>query len=144
MGKDKEEVFKEIQKYVIDIRYANQINRQICQGVVAEIKYMLSCADISNRNDNEAKSSLDTVFSSIDYEELKRRKSRKFQMALEHRDYREIITLFNEKGIAKSIGHYFGVDNTAYCTTIINLLNSRKHDDIINVLLPYFPEEIPR
>ena len=25
MGKDKEEVFKEIQKYVIDIRYANQI-----------------------------------------------------------------------------------------------------------------------
>lgn len=105
---------------------------------------MLSCANISSKNDDEAKKSLDTVFASIDYEELERRESSKFQRALENQDYREIITIFNEKGIAKSIGHYFGVDNTAYCSIIISLLNSGKDDGIVNALLPYFPEEIPR
>ena len=72
MGKNQEEVFSEILKYVIETRFANQINRQICQSVVAEIKYTLACANISSKNDDEAKKSLDTVFASIDYEELKR------------------------------------------------------------------------
>ena len=117
-----------------------------CKALFINVpKFLLSIKDnISSKNDDEAKKSLDTVFASIDYEELKRRESSKFQRALENQDYREIITIFNEKGIAKSIGHYFGVDNTAYCSIIISLLNSGKDDGIVNALLPYFPEEIPR
>ena len=49
MGKNQEEVFSGIQKYVIETRFANQINRQICQSVVAQIKYMLSCVNISSK-----------------------------------------------------------------------------------------------
>jgi hypothetical protein len=45
---------------------------------------------------------------------------------------------------AKSIGHYFNIDNSAYCNAVINLLSTGKHNDIISALTSYFPPEIPR
>jgi hypothetical protein len=144
MGQDEETIFQEVENYVIDTRFANQLNNQICQSVVAQIKYMLTCANISCKNDSEAKQSLATTFASIDYNKISNSESNKFQQALTNRIYKDIIRIFNEKGIAKSIGHIFNIDNAAYCNTIINLLNTDRHDEIVNALLPYFPQDIPR
>lgn len=144
MGLDKEKIFEEVKKYVIDTRFANQINKQICQSVVAQIKYMLACADISNKSNSEAKQSLTTTFASINYDEIYNSESAKFQQALDNRIYNDVISLFNEKEIAKSLGQYFNIDNSAYCSTVINLLNTGKYNQIITALTSYFPPEIPR
>lgn len=144
MGKDADEVFEEIKNYVIDKRFSNQIESQICQSVVAQIKFKLANADISKKSNDEAKQSLESVIENINYEQIRTVESNRFQQALESRDYAGIIKIFNEKGIAKSIGSYFGINNAAYCTTVINLLRGKKHDDIVDALLPYFPSEIPR
>lgn len=68
----------------------------------------------------------------------------KFQKVLSEQNYADVIKVFNEKGIAKSIGQYFNINNSSYCTTVISLLNGSKHNDIVDALLPYFPTEIPR
>ena len=143
MGQNKEKVFEEIKKYVIDIRFKNQIDKQVCQSVVAQIKYKLTSANISNRNNSEAKKSLANAYASIDYDEIYNSENIKFQQILKKRNYRDVIGVFNEKGIAKSIGHYFNIDNSAYCNTVINLLSTGKYDEIITALLTYFPLEIP-
>lgn len=144
LGKNSDDVFNKVSDYVINQRFSNQINGQICESVVAQIKYKLNCAEISKKNENEAKITLDATLSSIDYDEIKRTQESKFKEALDNNDYKQIIRVFNKKEIAKSIGHIFGLNNNAYCEMVIGLLKTDKKDDIINALLPYMPTEISR
>ncbi|GKX67695.1 DUF4435 domain-containing protein [Inconstantimicrobium mannanitabidum] len=144
LGKNPDEVLAEIKNYVINVRFANQLNGQICQSVVAEIKYKLMSAEISKKNEAEAKNSLNTLLSSINYEQIKADQEAKFGTALYSNDYKEVIKVFNEKNIAKTIGHFFGLQDAAYCSTVNALLQGDKRKDIIAALAVYLPADIPR
>lgn len=145
MGKDADKVFSDISKFVITERFANQINGQICQAVVSEIKFQLSCAVISKKNDAEAQASLATVFNGIDYNAIKAKKESDFQSILASNNYADVIKVFNEKGIAtKCMGKFFEIDNKAYCSTIVALLKGKYFDEIATALAPYLPKEIPQ
>ena len=144
MGKNADEVFAKVKDYVIAERYANQVNRQILQSVVAEIKYRLTCADISKKGETEAKQSLESIYSSIEYDKIKDEQRAKFQAPLGSKNYLETIKLFNEKNISNSIGHFLSIENKDYCSTVISLLQREKHDEIVTAIAPYLPREIPR
>lgn len=144
MGKKEDEVFDKISQYVIGNRFANQINGQVCQSTVAEIKYILSSADISKKNEIEAKDSLNSVWSSLNYESIKLQQEDRFLAALNARSYKEVLKVFNEKNIVKSIGHYLGIKDDEYCSTVIALANGEKENDIIGALSGYLPDGIPR
>lgn len=144
MGKNEEEVFTTVKAYVIKTRFANQIEKQICQSVVAQIKFMLASAEISKRSEADAKSSLNCALTRIDYDKIKTEEETRFQSALSSQNYANVIRVFNEKGIAKSIGQYLGIDNSTYCATVIALLHGNMTQKISAALLPYLPVEIPR
>ena len=144
LGLDPDEIFEKVKKYVINERFAKQIEGQICESVVAQIKYMLSSAEISKKNENEARATLDAALDSIDFDSIKQAEEKRFRDALNNGDYKEILKLFNKKSIAGSVGHFFGINNEEYCQMIIRLLHGQKHDEIITSLLPYMPVEIPR
>lgn len=144
MGKNSDEVFTSVKEYVINTRFANQISKQICQSVVAQIKYKLASAEISKKNVNEAKSSLDAALASINFDQIKTEEKERFQAALLGQNYIDIIRIFNEKGIAKSIGHYFGIENSSYCSAVIALLKGPRCGETIAAFLSYLPTEIPR
>ena len=144
MAKDQGAVFEAVKKYVIEDRFAKQLNGQICEGTVAQIKYKLMCAEISKKNESEAKSSLDAAIAGINYDAIRAEQEQKFQAALQGGEYAAIIKVFNCKDISTSIGHFFEIDNKAYCSLVIALLHGDKHDDIVNALVPYLPTDIPR
>jgi len=54
LGKSPDESFAQIKEYVIHTRFAHQIDRQICQSVVAHLKYQLTAIELSKKNDDEA------------------------------------------------------------------------------------------
>ncbi len=143
MGKNPDAVFTAVKDAVTE-RYENQVNKQILQSVVAEIKYRLNCAEISKRGEDEAKASLDSLYSDIEYDKIKEAQNERFNAPLASNDYREIIRVFNEKNIAKSIGHFFGINNNDYCATVVALLQGSKHDEICGAISSYLPPEIPR
>ena len=144
MGKDPDEVFSSVKKYVIEDRFAKQINGHICEGTVAEIKYRLMCAEISKKNEDEAKASLDAALTGIDYETIKGEQESKFQNVLRLNSYSDTIMVFNKKSLSSSVGHFLGINDGEYCSTIIALLRGHKHDEIVNTLVPYLPTDIPR
>ena len=144
MAKDQSTVFETVKKYVIKDRYANQINGQICEGTVAQIKYKLMCAEISKKNESEAKSSLDAAIAGLNYDTIRTEQEQKFKLVLDGEKYAEIIKVFNCKNISNSIGRFFGIDNKEYCALVTALLRGEKHDDIVNALAPYLPTDIPR
>lgn len=143
-GEDVDVAWHNVKQYVVEVRFNNQINGQICESVVSEIKYRLSSAEISKVDENKAKESLDTVLSSIDYDQIKTTQETKFQQVLDEGDYTKVLRVFNQKSLSKSIGHFLGVDNRQYCEKVINLLQGIKHDEIVSALSPYLPTEIPR
>ena len=143
-GENVDTAFHNVKQFVIDVRFSNQINGQICESVVAEIKYRLSSAEISKAGETKAKESLESVLSSIDYDQIKSEQEQKFQQVLNSGNYKEVLKVYNKKDLSKSIGHFLGIDNKYYCSKVISLLRGSKHDEIVAALSPYLPTEIPR
>ena len=143
MGKDPNNVFTNVKNYIVNERFVNQIQGQICQSVVAQIKYKLNSAEISKRNEAEAKTSLNAALAAIDYEAIKAVEEARFEAA-KNGSYADVIKVFNEKNIAKTIGRFFGLTNDAYCSTIVSLMKGAKKAEIVAALAPYLPTEIPR
>lgn len=141
---DENETVEKIKKYICDERLGNQIESQICQSVVANIKYRLQTADVSKKNEKEAKDSLEQVWKELNYDTIKSDHEQVFQKAHQTRDYAVILKIFNEKGLAKSIGHYFGKQNNDYCNLVLRMLQSGNHPEIAEALAKYLPPEILR
>ena len=142
--KDDNKIFEEVSKYVIDERFAKQIEGQVCHSTIAEIKYQLSTFNLSNKNDTEAQKSLQELWNSIDYEMVKKKNEEKFHSVLMSRIYKEVLKVFNEKGIAKSIGHFFGINDKEFCKIVVALAKGNQHDSITSALSSYLPTKIPR
>ena len=120
------------------------INRQICQSVVSDLKYQLSCVSIVNNHEESAKKSLEESLKAIDYDAVKREKEFAFNKALTEKDYKSVLRLFNEKGLAAYVGNFLGVVQKEYQRKVINLLQGSCRNDIIKALAPYLPSEVPR
>lgn len=144
LGKSPDESFAQIREYVIHTRFAHQIDRQICQSVVAHLKYQLTAIELSKKNDDEAKNSLNVALQNIDYEKTKAEEESKFRGALCEEDYAKVLSVFNEKGLTSSIGHFLGLVDKEYCKSILELLNGKMRDEISDAISTYLPPEIPR
>ena len=133
-----------VKKYIVDDRFNNEINRQICESVVSELKYQLSIASISKRNEEEAKNTLNTLFETLSYDGIRTRHETMFTSIGESKNYKDVLKIFNKKSLSSSIGHFFGIDNKAYCDFVIRQLNTNRGDEIVNAIALYLPDEISR
>lgn len=143
IGDNPETVFAAVKNYVTNERFARQIQGQVCQSVVAQIKYILGSAEISKKNETEAKASLNTLLAGIDYEAIKTTEEARFEAA-KNGSYADVIKVFNEKNISKTVGRFFGLNNDAYCSKIVALVKGTKKAEIVAAIAPYLPPEIPR
>lgn len=144
LGENPDVVLTNIKQYIVQQRFSRQINKQVCQSVVANLKYCLSTAELSKKNETEAKESLNAVLQSLDYEQVKAAEETRFREALDSDDYKKVLRVFNEKSLVSSIGNYLNIKNEAYCAKVIKLLRGEKHDAIVAALAPYLPVEIQR
>lgn len=142
LGKDPDEVFSKIKAYIIEQRFKNQINGQICQSVVAEMKYRLANAEITKAKEADVVDSLNELWASLSFDQMKEEQTARFHAALLD-GYAGVIKIFNEKGLSKSIGHYLGLQDQTYCSLVIALLKTDKRAEIIDAIAPYLPTEIP-
>ena len=143
-GQNADDIFENIKDYIVNQRFTNQIEKQICQSVVSHLKYQLTAIEWATKNEAEAKQCLNNALTRIDYDTVKVEQRDKFQEALTSNNYKTVLKVFNEKNISASVGHFFGLQNNAYCSTVVSLLHTDAHDNIVGALLPYFPTEIPR
>ena len=138
--KDPEEVFFNIETEIRK-RLDQQIDKQICMSIIADIKHRLSIADISSKSVDEVQIKIDSIIKNIDLEKIKIFHQNKFKID-DSIDYATIIKIFNEKNIVNSIGHFFGLNNDEYCQLVINLLKKDKNNILKDNILKYMPSEI--
>ena len=133
LGEDPEKVYKKVKRYIVQQRFSKEINKQIRQSVVANLKYCLSVAELSQKNEREAKASLDVLFQSLDYEQIEAIEGTRFRNALDSDDYKRVLRVFNEKNLASSVGTFFVIKNDAYCNKVLALLRGEKHLSLIHI-----------
>lgn len=142
-GTNPDDVFISIKNFIINVLFANKINQQICQNIVADIKYNLSCIEISNSNDIDVKTSFESSLKQIDFDMIKNEEGKKYKNALEKQDYKNLLRIFNEKKLASSIGRFLGINNNDYQNKVITLLQGECYEDIAKTIIPYLPDSIP-
>ena len=132
-----------IKKYIIEERFAKEINKQICEAIVSELKFKLNTASISKVNEEKAKETLDKAFNEISYDNIKIEQTHKFKQILDSHVYKDILKVFNCKSLSKSIGRFWGIDNKEYQNFVLRQIKGKSANDIINAIIPYLPKDIP-
>lgn len=126
-----------IKNAIINARYKKQINRQVCEAVVAELKYQLSAIEIEKNSEENAKQTLADAYSSISYDNIKTEIEQRFNAA---NDYKQVLRLFNCKSLSCEAEKEFG--KKEYKEFIIGQLHGEKAERIIAAVKNYLPSEI--
>ena len=141
-GYDNTSIIEEIKKYIVKERFEKEINSQILESTISEIKYLLSSVTIPNNNESDAKETLDNLSNNIDFNKIKKQQEDKFLNVKNSGDYNQILRIFNKKALSKSVGHFFGINDNAYCDFVLRQLNTDKDKEIIDAICRYLPKEI--
>ena len=131
-GADADKTFSSIKTYVSE-RFSKQAKKQTSEALVAGVKEVLSGITIS---DNEQLTA-DGIVSLINIASIEKNVNDRYQQAIEDHDYNEILGLFNDKSLATSVGHYFGIDNKIYVDRAISLLEGDLRDELSEALRHY-------
>lgn len=121
-------------------RFRNQIDKQIATATVAELKYRLSAIDV-NAVDNQ--DTLNDSLSQIKFDDIRNAKKEEFNAVLNSNNYKQYLTVFNEKSLCKCIDGLFGLKDKSYCDLVLRLISSTKLEELVKAIKPYLPPEIP-
>lgn len=144
MGFSDNSNIEKVKRYIIEKRFAEEIDKQICEAIVSEMKFKLTTAAISKKSEKKAKETLEKVFKEISYEKMKIEQEQKFKQVLDSKIYKDVLKVFNCKSLSTSTGHFFELDNKAYRDFIIRQVKKERASDIIDAIVLYLPNEIPR
>lgn len=133
----------DIKNYILTTRYHNEKNQQICKAIVSETKYKLSNIDLSNVSENEIEEKLKKIYSEISYDKINQDIKNKYNEITDIHHYNDCLAIYNQKGLIKSIGHFIGLRDQEYCDFILRKLKTDNNQEIVDLIKPYLPEEIP-
>ena len=129
-------VFSNIKNYIIKERFSNQIRSQVNKNVVSQIKHELSMAEISEIN---TKDSFTNAIESINAESIYEETLNSYEEALTSNNYKKVLEMFNEKGLAKSIGHHLSLKDNDYLNTVISILRNKEQEEVFGIFKNYVP-----
>lgn len=130
---------EEVKSFIIDKRFKEEINEQILNAVISEIKYKLSKVNLSPKED--VKDKLNNITENL-YNELYKEKSELFNKALMDRNYEEILKIFNKKALGKYIGTYWSIDNKQFYDWVLrNATTGKFADELLDAISLYIPKQ---
>ena len=129
-------VFSDIKNYIIKERFGNQIRSQVKKNVVSQIKHKLSIAEISEIN---TKDSFINAIESINADSIYEETLHSYEEALISNNYKKVLEMFNEKGLAKSIGHHLSLKDNDYLNTVISILRNKEQEEVFGIFKNYVP-----
>ncbi|MCR8684102.1 DUF4435 domain-containing protein [Campylobacter ureolyticus] len=137
LGKNFSDVFSDINDYIIKQRFGNQICSQVKKNVVSQIKHKLSIVEISEINTKE---SFTNAIENINADSIYEETLNSYKEALMSNNYNKVLEIFNEKGLAKSIGHHLSIKDNDYLNTVISILRNKERNEVLEIFKNYIPK----
>ena len=136
LAKNFNDVFSNIKNYIIKERFGNQIRSQVKKNVVYQIKHELSIVEISEIN---TKDSFTNAIESINADSIYKETLNLYEETLKSNNYKKVLEIFNEKGLAKSIGHHLSLKDNDYLNTVISILRNKEQEKVFEIFKNYVP-----
>lgn len=114
-------------------KYLNDLEKQINNGFLSEIKYQAENKIKQIEDINE----IANPFDNISDECIKREQKQKFEGAKDN--INTILEVFNEKNLIADVCKYFSLQKEEYVKNILELFNSEYAEEIRQAMLLYLP-----
>lgn len=119
--------------------FSNSLETQIKNAVISEVKFLLRSYDINDRTLEGIQEKVNNISQVINVKQIEEKYRQLFEKLKNENKYEDILMYFNNKGLAKSIGSIFGLNNNAYIELVLRLLSTEKKGKIIKGLEKYLP-----
>lgn len=133
---------EQIKSFIIEKRYKEAICDQSCKAAAEEIRFLISRSPIPTK-ESDIGPFISSFSERINTSLIIENKRQYFNKILEDRDYDRVLSVFNEKNLSNSIGHYIGLENRKYCDTVLRLMKGNRMNEIKDAIKKYLPNEIP-
>lgn len=137
---NEEEVVQKIEDYVIDERFSKELGKQIRKSTIFSLKERLTAIEITGSDEKEIASCFGKAINNLDTNSEYCKQEQRFRKVLEMSDYRQVLKLFNEKSVSKSVGQFFGIDNKEYCQKVVELMMGDKREELVRAMSEYTPQ----
>ncbi len=129
---------EETKQYIIGIKFKNQVDSLVadyfCGVMTDRLKGSAATRDVKQTADLIRKISDDA-------EQLRDDIDKRFRDVCQSNDYAEVLSLLNNKGVAKIVGKRFGLQNSSYIGSILRWAKSP--DEIGNQFRQAFRKHLP-
>lgn len=138
--KNVDKTVQTVKDYVINDRFQLEIESQICQATIATLKSQLSSIEIGGSDDDSVLNNFNQEITKLSPQNELDKHRKRFTAALEARKYDEVLKIFNDKNVSRSVGHFFGIVDKEYRSKIVALLTGNDNEKFVEALKPYIPE----
>ncbi|RTJ44714.1 DUF4435 domain-containing protein [Campylobacter jejuni] len=124
----RENKFEEIKNYLFEEKFKNCLEKQILENLKSEIKHKLNTIDINLKTSDEIKEKINSIEEFINFDDLHKNISNKFNSVYKEKNYNELLKVFNKKEIYKDNGFLNKVGRTkeSYVEEVLKLLKENK------------------
>lgn len=125
---NREDEIKEIKNYIFEIKFKNCLEKQILENLKSEIKHKLNTIDINLKTSDEIKEKINSIEKFINFDDLYKNISNKFNLVYEEKNYNELLKVFNKKDIYKDkrLLDKIGRTEESYIKEVLKLLKENK------------------
>ncbi|RTI81210.1 hypothetical protein [Campylobacter jejuni] len=124
----RENKFEEIKNYLFEEKFKNCLEKQILENLKSEIKHKLNTIDINLKTSDEIKEKINSIEEFINFDDLHKNISNKFNSVYKEKNYNELLKVFNKKEIYKDNEFLNKVGRTkeSYVEEVLKLLKENK------------------
>lgn len=136
-GADADNTLQRIKDYIIRDRYVAQFEQQHSNALVASLKYYMSVVDVTHVTIGTELGAAIEEFSVFD--KAKAEIEARYVTPDATMDYDKVLSIFNEKGLSKSVGQYMGIINKKYQDMVIGVLSELPLGEVRALFEKYIP-----
>ena len=120
-------------------QFKEQQKVQVLNAITAEMHFLLSTYPLDNKSLDLLDTAITDLPNQLHYEDTKVNIINIFQDALTDEDYMKILKLFNQKGLVKQFGSYFGLQNNSYIGLALRLIKDEDNQELRQELRDFLP-----
>ena len=82
------------------------------------------------------------MYSEISFDDIKNKVEKKFNKVQDLKDYEYCLLIYNQKGLARSVGHFYNINDKEYCNFILRKIKNEKYEELVKLFIKYLPSKI--
>lgn len=119
-------------------KLSEEIETQISLHCASEIKFKLNLFDEKAKGEKDLQNALTGLTTTIDVHAIYSEAENKFRSALDKKNYKEALRLYNRKSLSSQIGGILGFKSSELPEYIVRLAKGSAALEVANALRPYF------